>query len=96
MEQNLRICGLFTVAVLSKYLENCFNVYLGLRNVIQHPREETFKYIKRNKKKGNLCSITKEEEEQVMVMMMVMMMITIMEVVMMLCDKETVSAKISN
>ena len=31
-----------------------------------------------------------------MVMMMVMMMIRIMEVVMMLSDKETVSAKISN
>ena len=31
-----------------------------------------------------------------MVMMMVMMMIRIMEVVMMLCDKETVSAKKSN
>ena len=29
-------------------------------------------------------------------MMMVMMMIKILEVVMMLCDKETVSAKISN
>ena len=31
-----------------------------------------------------------------MVMMMVMMIIRIMEVVMMLSDKETVSAKISN
>lgn len=31
-----------------------------------------------------------------MVMMMVMMMIRIMEVVMMLSDEETVSAKISN
>ena len=31
-----------------------------------------------------------------MVMMLVMMMIRIMEVVTMLCDKETVSAKISN
>lgn len=97
MEQNLRICGLFTVAVLSKYLENCFNVYLGLRNVIQHPREETFKYIKRNQKKGNLCSITKRRRKnKFMVMMMGMMMIRIMEVVMMLSDEETVSAKISN